>query len=84
MPDSFEHNLPAVLRQSPLFLLSHGRRMMAHTFRGCTLKTMLGLEDERAAFGRDRAIRRDERQYLDSMVPGSAGPTPLSAPDLAS
>jgi hypothetical protein len=45
--------------------------MMAHTFRGCTLKTMLGLEDERAAFGRYRAIRRDEREYLGSAVTAS-------------
>jgi radical SAM superfamily enzyme YgiQ (UPF0313 family) len=77
-------HIPAVLRQSPLFLLSHGRRMMAHTFRGCTLKTMLGLEDERAAFGRYRAMRRDEREYLGSVVTGSVGPTSLSAADLAS
>src|SRR6267142_812856 len=53
-------HIPAVLRQSPLFLLRHGRGMMSHTYRGRTLRTMLGLEEERAAFERYRAIRRDE------------------------
>jgi radical SAM superfamily enzyme YgiQ (UPF0313 family) len=77
-------HLPAVLRQSPLFLLRHGYGMMSHTFRGCTLRTMLGLEPERAAFGRYRAIRRDERDYLDPGVSGSVGSTPLSATDLVS
>jgi hypothetical protein len=38
--------------------------MLAHTFRGCTLRTLLGLEDERRAFERYRAIRRAERAYL--------------------
>ena len=54
-------HLPAVLRHSPLFLLRHGHEMMRHTFRGCTLKTALRLEPERAAFARYRAMRRDER-----------------------
>jgi radical SAM superfamily enzyme YgiQ (UPF0313 family) len=77
-------HLPAVLRQSPLFLLRHGLGMMRHTFRGCTLRTMLGLEDERAAFGRYRAIRRQERDYLDHGDSGRVAPVPLSAPDLSS
>src|SRR5438034_5303193 len=38
-------HMPAVLRRSPLFLLSHWHRMLTHTFRGSTLKTVLGLED---------------------------------------
>ena len=77
-------HLPAVLRQSPLFLLRHGHEMMNHTFRGCTLRTMLGLEDERAAFGRYRALRRTEREYLDPGDSGTVGSTLLSAPDLVS
>src|SRR2546425_1742533 len=74
-------HMPAVLRQSPLFLLRHWHRMMSHTYRGRTLRTMLGLEDERAAFERYRAIRRAERDYLDegelaNARSVSAGPLP--------
>jgi hypothetical protein len=38
--------------------------MLAHTFRGCTLRTLLGLEDEREAFYRYRNIRALEREYV--------------------
>jgi hypothetical protein len=38
--------------------------MMAHTFRGSKLKTFLGLEDERKAFERYKAIRKQEREYV--------------------
>jgi radical SAM superfamily enzyme YgiQ (UPF0313 family) len=76
-------HLPAVLRQSPLFLLRHGHRMMRHTFRGSTLRTMLGLESERAAFGRYKEMRRSERHYLDDGDAGEIPSTPLSVPDLS-
>jgi hypothetical protein len=38
--------------------------MCRHTFRGSTWRTWLGLESEREAFKRYRAIRRAEREYL--------------------
>jgi hypothetical protein len=38
--------------------------MLAHTFRGSSLRSLLGLEDERRAFARYRAIRARERSYL--------------------
>jgi hypothetical protein len=38
--------------------------MLAHTFRGSTLKSLIGLEDERRVFERYRAIRRLERVYM--------------------
>ena len=38
--------------------------MLAHTFRGSTVKTLLGLEDERQAFQRYRRIRQAEREYV--------------------
>jgi hypothetical protein len=41
--------------------------MLAHTFRGSTIRTWLGLEDDRRAFERYRAIRRRERDYLPSV-----------------
>ena len=36
--------------------------MMAHTFAGSSLRSMLGLEDDRAVFARYRARRRQERE----------------------
>jgi radical SAM superfamily enzyme YgiQ (UPF0313 family) len=75
------HHLPAVFRHSPLFVLRHGHRMMGHTFRGSTLRTILGLENERAAFERYRAIRRAERDYLGDEDSGEVPPraAPLRA-----
>jgi hypothetical protein len=57
-------HMPAVFRHDPWFVLRNARRMAAHTYRGSTLRTMLGLEDERQAFVRYKEIRRRERQYL--------------------
>jgi hypothetical protein len=36
--------------------------MLAHTFAGLSWRSLVGLEDERAAFDRFRAIRRQERK----------------------
>ncbi len=57
-------HFPAVLRHDPIFISRHARRMFAHTFRGCTWRTLFGLEDEHAAFRRYKEIRRRERDYL--------------------
>jgi len=57
-------HFPVVLRHNPGFVLRHARTMLEHTFRGCQLKTWLGLEDEREAFRRYRALREQERTYL--------------------
>jgi radical SAM superfamily enzyme YgiQ (UPF0313 family) len=57
-------HMPWALRDNPLFVLRHAREMFAHTFRGSTLKTWLGLESERDAFRRYKSIRAAERQYL--------------------
>ncbi|MCC7180856.1 MAG: cobalamin-dependent protein [Acidobacteria bacterium] len=54
-------HMPAALKHSPGFVLRHGRAMLRHTFAGTTLRTLLGLEDERRAFERFKAIRRRER-----------------------
>jgi hypothetical protein len=58
------HHLPMAFTHDPWFVLRHAPRMLAHTFRGCTLKTFLGLEDERRAFERYRKIREAERTYV--------------------
>ena len=57
-------HLPAAFVHSPLFGLRNGTKMLAHTFRGSTVKTLLGLEDERQAFQRYRRIRQAEREYI--------------------
>jgi hypothetical protein len=57
-------HIPAALRHDPWFVLTHAPRMFAHTFRGSTWRTWLGLEPERAAFERYRGLRRREREYV--------------------
>jgi len=57
-------HIPAVLRHDPWFVLTHSRKMLAHTFRGSSIRSALRLEDERKAFERYREIRRAEREYV--------------------
>ena len=57
-------HFPAAARHSPGFVLRHGPAMLAHTFRGSSWKSALGLESERAVFHRYREIRQAEREYL--------------------
>jgi len=57
-------HIPAAFRHDPLFVLRNAPRMLAHTFRGTTVKTLLRLESERDAFERYRGIRAKERVYL--------------------
>ena len=58
-------HMRAAVQHDPLFILRHAREMLAHTFRGSTWRTLVGLEDSEAAFARYRAIRSRERDYLD-------------------
>jgi anaerobic magnesium-protoporphyrin IX monomethyl ester cyclase len=57
-------HLPVALVHAPLFAMRNGIKMLWHTFRGTTLRSILGLEDERRSFERYRALRRAERVYL--------------------
>jgi hypothetical protein len=57
-------HLPAALRHYPLFVLRNGPQMLAHTFRGSSWKSALGLEDSQTVFRRYKAIRAREREYL--------------------
>jgi radical SAM superfamily enzyme YgiQ (UPF0313 family) len=52
------------LAHNPRFVLRHGAAMLAHTFRGSSMRSLLGLESEQRAFARYRAIRAAEREYL--------------------
>jgi radical SAM superfamily enzyme YgiQ (UPF0313 family) len=57
-------HMPVAFRRNPLFVLRNGPKIFAHAYRGSTIKSMLGLEDQRKAFARFRAIRAAERVYL--------------------
>jgi radical SAM superfamily enzyme YgiQ (UPF0313 family) len=59
-------HVPAAIRHYPRFVMRHGLKMLAHTFRGSSWRSALGLEDSRAVFARYKAIRRAEREYLPS------------------
>jgi len=56
-------HFPAALRRNPLFCLRHGPAMVGHTLRG-SWRSLVGLESERQAFERYRAIREAEREQL--------------------
>lgn len=58
------HHMPAAIRHDPWFILTHWPQMLAHTFRGSSLRSILGLEDARRAFERYKAIRQQEREYV--------------------
>ena len=53
-----------VLLHSPWFVIRHGHEMLAHTFRGMSWRSLLGLESEHDVFDRYKRIRRLERKYL--------------------
>jgi len=57
-------HVPAVFRHDPWFVLTHSPKMLAHTFRGSSIRSALGLENERRVFARYKAIRERERQYV--------------------
>ena len=64
----------------PVWIARHAAALMRHTFRGCTWRTWLRLEDERVAFRRYRARRAAERSYVDAADPA---PSPRSGVMLA-
>jgi radical SAM superfamily enzyme YgiQ (UPF0313 family) len=57
-------HMPAAFVHSPGFVLRHGLEMLAHTFAGTTLKSMLGLESDRTVFERFREQRRQQREHI--------------------
>jgi hypothetical protein len=70
-------HIPTAIRLHPGFVLRNAHRMMAHTFRGTTWRSLVGLETAKDVFRRYRQIRARERHYLD-------WPDPLSSGDAAS
>ena len=67
-------HMPQAIRHDPWFLLRNGRRMLAHTFRGTTWRSLAGLESAREVFRRYRALRERERAYVDWPDPLSGSP----------
>jgi hypothetical protein len=67
-------HMPAAARHDPWFVLRHGRKMLAHTFRGTTWRSLVGLETTREVFRRYRGIRERERRYLDWPDPLTGSP----------
>jgi radical SAM superfamily enzyme YgiQ (UPF0313 family) len=61
-------HLPAAFFHSPLFALRHSPAMLAHTFAGTTIRSMLGLEKQNHVFERYRRTRRLERAYVELPV----------------
>ena len=57
-------HIPSVLTHDPGFVLRNCWKMLAHTFRGSSLKSLLRLESDWTVFQRYRALRSSERAYL--------------------
>jgi radical SAM superfamily enzyme YgiQ (UPF0313 family) len=60
-------HLPKVLRTYPGFVLRNAPKMMAHTFRGSSWRSALGLESDRDVFKRYKAHRAAEREYVPEL-----------------
>ncbi len=58
-------HFPRALAHNPGFVLQHAPQMLAHTFRGSTIRSLLGLENTRQVFERYREMRKAERCYLE-------------------
>jgi radical SAM superfamily enzyme YgiQ (UPF0313 family) len=54
-------HMPAALAHSPMFVLKNALGMLTHTFAGTSVRSMMGLEDERTVFERFRERRRRQR-----------------------
>ena len=57
-------HMPSVLRRRPWFVLRNAPRLLAHTFRGSSWRSLVGLETARDSFNRYKRIRERERQYV--------------------
>src|SRR5688572_13168068 len=69
-------HLPAAFVHSPLFALRHWPAMLAHTFAGTSIRSMLGLEEQKTVFERYRTTRRRQRSYVD--LPAAVSGHPVS------
>ncbi len=65
-------HFPTAFAHSPLFVPRHGRAMLAHTFRGSSWRSAIGIESPRRVFERYCERRRAEREYVS--FAGATGP----------
>jgi len=56
-------HMPAAFAHSPWFVLRNAAGMLTHTFAGTSVRSILGLESDRAVFSRYRSIRRKQRAH---------------------
>lgn len=56
------HILSTAMRNT--FILTHAHSLLAHAFRGSSMRSVLGLEDDHRTFERYRTIRGRERAYI--------------------
>lgn len=68
------NHFPRAFLHSPGFVIRNGLRMLAYTFAGSTVRSILGLESERDVFERFRERRRRDHQYLDAEPTGAGIP----------
>jgi radical SAM superfamily enzyme YgiQ (UPF0313 family) len=54
-------HMPAALAHSPWFVMKHAVGMLTHTFAGTSVRSLVGLESQRAVFARFRDQRRRAR-----------------------
>jgi len=74
-------HMGAAFRHDPVFVLQNGPKLLAHTFRGTTWRSICGLESARDVFARYRRRRVREREYIDWPDPLAATalpPQPIS------
>lgn len=70
-------HMPAALRSHPWFVLRHWPTLLAHTFRGSTWRSWVGLEDARATFARYKARCARDREEMASGLPAAESPATL-------
>jgi radical SAM superfamily enzyme YgiQ (UPF0313 family) len=77
-------HFPTAARHYPRFVLRRGPQMLAHTFRGSSWRSLLGLENSRKVFARYQEIRRKERSEQNaidrSTAPARGSPEPTGLP----
>jgi radical SAM superfamily enzyme YgiQ (UPF0313 family) len=61
-------HMPNALRHYPWYVLKNAPRMLAHTFRGSTWRSVFGLENERDVFRSYKALRALEREYVPELA----------------
>jgi hypothetical protein len=57
-------HFPSALWHYPGFVARHAPQMFAHTFRGTSWRSAIGLESSRQVFARYKALRSAEREYV--------------------